>query len=136
MRGISLLIAASILGSCTNASAPPYLARSPSGERAYATALAGKVPGRPISCLPHYDANDMTIVDGQTLAFRVGSRTTYVMHLGPGCEMLGGGTYALLSRRFTGPGMCVGDIQSVIDPLNRISVGSCTVADIVPYTRP
>ena len=136
MRSIPLLIAGSMLASCTNAPPPPYMSRSPSGERAYQTLLAGKVPGRPLSCLPHYEANDMMVIDGRTVAFRMGSRTTYLMHLGPGCEMLGSGTYALLSRQFTGPGMCEGDIQSVIDPLNHISVGSCTIADIVPYTRP
>ena len=136
MRSIPLLIAGTILASCTNVPPPPYMARSPSGERAYQTLLAGKVPGRPISCLPHYDANDMTIVDGRTIAFRVSSRTTYLMHLSQGCEMLGSGTYALLSRQIAGPGMCEGDIQSVVDTMNHISVGSCTIADIVPFTRP
>ena len=136
MRSIPLLIAGTILASCTNVPPPPYMARSPSGERAYQTLLAGKVPGRPISCLPHYDANDMTIIDGRTIAFRMGSRTTYLMHLTQGCEMLGSGTYALLSRQIAGPGMCEGDIQSVVDTMNHISVGSCTIADIVPFTRP
>ena len=136
MRIMSLLIAGTILASCSNAPPPPYMARSPSGERAYQTLLAGKVPGRPLSCLPHYDANDMTIIDGRTVAFRTGSRTTYIMHLSEGCEMAGSGTYALLSRQVGGSGMCRGDIQSVVDTLNRTSVGSCVITDIVPYTRP
>jgi hypothetical protein len=136
MRCIPLLIAVSMLGSCMNAPPPPYMSRSPSGERSYQTLLAGKVPGRPISCLPHYDANDMTVIDGRTIAFRTGSRKTYIMHLSSGCEMLGTGTYALLSRQFASPGMCEGDIQSVVDTQNRITVGSCTIADITPYVRP
>lgn len=136
MRGISLLIAGTILASCSNAPPPPYMARSPTGERAYQTLLAGKVPGRPLSCLPNYNANDMTIIDGRTIAFRVGSRTTYIMHLTQGCEMLGGGSYALLSRQYGGPGTCRGDIQSVVDTLNHMTVGSCTVGEIIPYTRP
>jgi hypothetical protein len=136
MRILSLLIAGTILASCTNAAPPPYMARSPSGERAYQMALVGKVPGRPLSCLPNYNANDMTVIDGRTVAFRVTGRTTYIMHLSEGCEMLGSGTYALLSKQYGGPGMCRGDIQQVVDTLNHTSVGSCVVADIVPYTRP
>ena len=136
MRSIPLLVAAGLLASCTNASPPPYMSRSPSGERAYQMLVANKVPGRPISCLPHYYSNDMSIIDGRTVAFRVSSRTSYVMHLGPGCEMLGSGTYALVSRQYGGVGMCRGDIQSVVDIMNHSSAGSCVITDIVPYTRP
>jgi hypothetical protein len=107
-----------------------------SGQRAYETLLAGKVPQRPITCLPNYYANEQTTIDGRTLAFRVGSRTTYIMHLSAGCEMLGSGTYALLSRQIGGPGMCRGDIEQVVDTMNHVSVGSCTITDIVPYVRP
>lgn len=134
MRSIPLLIAASLLFSCAGPP-PPYMERSPRGQQAYDTLLAGKVPGRPVSCLQHYDANDMTVIDGRTLAFRVGSRTTYIMHLTQGCELLSGGTYALLSRQFGATGMCRGDIEQVVDTLNRTNVGSCTVTDIIPYTK-
>ena len=136
MRCIPLLIACSMLGSCMDASPPPYMSRSPSGERAYQTLLVGKVPGQPIGCLPPRSSNDMSIIDGRTIAFRVGTGTVYLMHLNPGCEMLGTGTYALLSRQYGSPGMCRGDIESVVDTLNHMNVGSCTVADIVPYRRP
>ena len=136
MRCIPLLIACSMLGSCMNASPPPYMSRSPSGERAYQTLLTGKVPGRPVSCLPNRSADNMSIIDGRTVAFRVGTGTVYLMHLGPGCEMLGSGSYALVSRQFGSPGMCRGDIESVADLMNHTNAGSCTITDIVPYTRP
>lgn len=136
MRTVPLLVAGSILASCTNAAPPPYVERSPSGQRAYAMLLTGKVPQRPISCLQNYLANDQSIIDGRTLAYRMGSRTTYVMHLSPGCEALGSGTYALLSRQVGGMGMCRGDIEQVVDTVNHMTVGSCTVTDIVPYVRP
>jgi hypothetical protein len=134
MRSISLLIAGTILASCT-AAPPPAMTRSPSGERAYQSLLAGKVPGTPISCLPDYNANDMSVIDGQTLGFRVGTGTTYIVHLGPGCDLLGSGNYALLSRQFGNAQLCRGDIQQVVDTLNHINVGSCTITDIIPYTR-
>lgn len=138
MGRISLLIAASILASCTTAPPPPGAAmRSASGERAYQSLIAGRVPGRPITCLPNYYSNNMTVIDGRNIAFSVGSRTVYLVRLTAGCDLLsGGGPYALLSRQFGGQGTCRGDIQHVVDTMNRMSVGSCSVAEIIPYTRP
>lgn len=138
MRRISLLVAGSILASCTTAPPPPDAAmRSSSGERAYQSLIASRVPGRPISCLPNYNSNNMTVIDGRNIAFSVGTRTVYLVRLTAGCDLLsGGGPYALLSRQFGGQGTCRGDIQQVVDTLNRVNVGSCTVAEIVPYTRP
>jgi hypothetical protein len=137
MRSISLLIATVILACCTTAAAPPGPAmRSASGERAYQTLIANKVAGAPMNCLPTYHQNDMSIIDGRNVVFRTGTRTAYLVRLTPGCELLGSGNYALLSRQFGGTQLCHGDIQQVIDIQNRITVGSCTVADIVPYTRP
>ena len=136
MRGISLLLLGATLVSCTTAPPPGYSERSPSGQRAYTSLLTGRVPGRPLSCLPNYNANDMSVIDGRTIAFRVGTRTVYLVHLSEGCGLLGSGPYALLSRQFGGTGLCRGDIQQVFDTMNHMTVGSCVVSDIVPYVRP
>jgi hypothetical protein len=138
MRRISLLITGSILASCTAVPPSPDPAlRNPSGERAYQSLIAGKVPGRPLSCLPNYNSNNMTVIDGRNIVFSVGMRTVYLVRLTAGCDLLsGGGPYALLSRQFGGQGTCRGDIQQVVDTLSRTNVGSCTVAEIIPYTRP
>jgi hypothetical protein len=136
MRGISLFLIGATLASCTAGPEQP-LTRSPRSQQEYMSLIAGKVPGPEVSCLPSYNANDMTVIDGRTLAFRRGAGTAvYIMHLTPGCEMVGGGTYALLSRQYGGMGLCRGDIQQVIDTLNRFTVGSCTIGAIVPYMRP
>lgn len=134
MRGISFLLIAATLGSCSTA--PQPVTRSPSGQRAYEAILAGKVAGPPVSCLPNYNANDMSVIDGRTLGFRVGTGTTYLVHLSEGCGLLGSGNYALLSRQVGGLGLCRGDIQQVVDTMNHITVGSCTIGEIVPYTKP
>ncbi len=138
MRSILLLVAGTVLASCTAAPPPPDTAiQTPSGARAAQSLLRGKVAGQPINCLPNYNANDMSVIDGRTIAFSVGASTVYLVHLNPGCDMLGGGgPYALLSRQFGGAGTCRGDIEQVVDTLNHINVGSCTVAEIVPYRRP
>jgi hypothetical protein len=134
MRGISFLLIAATLGSCSTA--PQPVTRGPSGQRAYEAILAGKVAGPPVSCLPNYNANDMSVIDGRTLGFRVGTGTTYLVHLSEGCGLLGSGNYALLSRQVGGLGLCRGDIQQVVDTMNHITVGSCTIGEIVPYTKP
>jgi len=137
MRRMSLLIAGTILASCTTAPPPPSASmRTASGQRAYETLIAGKVAGAPMNCLPTYHQNDMSVIDGQSIAFRSGTRTAYLVRFTPGCELLDAGHYALLSRQFGGTQLCRGDIQQVVDITNRMTVGSCTVADITPYSRP
>jgi hypothetical protein len=135
MRSISLLLLGATLTACTAAAVQPPT-RSPRAQQEYLSLLAGKTARPEVNCLPNYSANDMTVIDGRTLGFRRGTGTVYVMHLTPGCEMLGGGAYALLSRQYGGTGLCRGDIQQVIDTMNRITVGSCTIGAIVPFTRP
>ena len=72
MRGSSLLLIGAALGSCSTA--PERVVRSSTGQIAYDKLVADKVAGPPISCLPNYNANDMSVIDSQTVAFRVGGR--------------------------------------------------------------
>ena len=136
MRSIPLLLLGVTLASCTATAAEEPAARSPRAQQQYLSLIAGKTPRPELSCLPNYDANDMTVIDGRTLAFQRGTGTVYIMHLTPGCEMAGGGGYALVSRQFGGTGLCRGDIQQVADLRNHINVGSCTIGAIIPYVRP
>ena len=133
MRGISLLLLGATLASCTTGPEPAPT-RSVRAQQEYMSLIAGKAPRPELSCLPNYSANDMTVIDGRTLGFRRGTGTVYLVHLTPGCDMLGG-PYALLSKQYGGTGLCRGDIQQVVDLTNRITVGSCTIGAIVPYVR-
>lgn len=134
MRALLFLTGGALLASCTTAPPPPT--PDARAQAQFQQLVADKVAQPPISCLPSYNTNDMVVINGRTLAFRVGSRTTYVAHLSPGCELIGTGTYALVSRQFGGGGTCSGDIQQVFDTASRMNVGSCTIAEIVPYARP
>lgn len=129
-----LLLSGAALASCTTA--PPAPTRDARAQAQYEQLVRGKVAQAPISCVPNYNTNDMVVIDGRTIAFRVGSRTSYVAHLSPGCELIGGGNYALVSRQFGGGGTCRGDIQQVLDVSSRMNVGSCTIAEIIPYATP
>jgi hypothetical protein len=135
MRRISLLIAGSVLASCTTAPPPPQ-GPDPRALQEYQRLVDGKVAQAPISCLPNYYSNDMRTIDSHTLGFRVGQSRAYIVHLTPGCELLDRGNYTLLSRQPGGMGLCQNDIQEVVDLQNHTHVGSCSVADIIPYYRP
>ena len=135
MRSIHLLIAGTLLASCT-AAPPGPPPPSASGQRAAQNLLTGKVAGQPMSCLPPYNSDkNMSVLDGRTIAFNPSPNTVYVVKLTPGCENLDGGPYALVSKQAGGLGLCQGDIQQVVDTMSRINAGSCTVAEIIPYTR-
>jgi hypothetical protein len=133
MRGLGLALIGAALASCTTAPEPSQ--RNAKKERELQTLLAGKAAGAPVSCMPNYNSNDMRIIDGRNVAFRLGSQTVYLMHLSPGCQLLGSGNYALLTRQSGGMGYCRGDIVQVFDPTSRITVGSCGIDEIVPYSR-
>jgi hypothetical protein len=131
VRCLALVLLAAGLASCA---APQPYRQSPQAQQQLNLLLAGKVPGRPVSCLPNYNANDMQVIDGRNVAFKLGSRTVYMMHLSAGCELLGNGGYALLTKQFGGMGMCQGDIARVFDTTSRFTIGSCAIERIVPFT--
>jgi hypothetical protein len=79
----------------------------------------------------------MRVIDDETIAFRDGSKRTYVAHIpGGGCSNLGTGHYALVTRQMGSADLCRGDIAQVVDTLNGFTVGSCVFGDIVPYVAP
>lgn len=134
MRSLSILLLAGLLASC--AAVPPQPMRTADRQQEFQRLLGDKVAGPPQSCLPSYNANDLSIIDGRTLIYRVGTGRAYLVTLTPGCEQISTGGYALVTRSFGGMGMCQGDIAQVSDVLNRQLAGSCTIGSIVPYARP
>jgi hypothetical protein len=78
----------------------------------------------------------MVIIDENTIAFRTGGgNRVYVAHTNGCTNLRPGGPYALLTRQYGGPGLCSGDIAQVIDPLNRMTVGSCVFSNFTPYVK-
>ncbi|MFL6758350.1 hypothetical protein [Sphingomonas sp.] len=134
MRVMPLLLVSCVLASCTTAPQPTM--RSPDKQTELAQLLAGKVAQRPISCLPHYQASDMRVIDDDTIAFRDGSRRTFVAHMNGGCSNLGSGSTALVTHQFGTSDLCSGEIARVVDTANGITVGSCSFGEFTPYTRP
>ena len=134
MRVISLLVAGVALASCTTA--PQPIARDAGKQAELAQLLAGKVAQRPMTCLPHYQANDMRVIDEDTIAFRDGPSRTIVTHMNGGCSNLGRPSYALVTHMVASANLCSGDIATVVDTQNGMTVGSCTFSEFTPYVRP
>ena len=134
-RLLTLIVAPLALAACSTEMAGP-VQRTSKQEAMMRRELAGKVPGKPVSCLPSYRAGDMTIVDDNTILFRDGRRT-YVQSPRGGCAPLGSGNYTLVTKSFGGSGLCRGDIARVVDLQGGgMTVGSCSFDDFVPYDRP
>lgn len=130
MRSITLLLTAAALAGC--ATAPPP-GRTAEAEAHLQKLLANRVPSQPMSCLPHYRADNMVVIDDNTVVFRDG-RTVYRNDFQGGtCSRLGSGFYALLTKTYGGTGLCRGDIASVVDTSTGMHVGSCVLGDFVPY---
>ena len=129
MRFVSFLIAGAALASCSTVEPQ----RTAEREQHLQRLTAGKVAAAPTSCVPATMARDMSVIDGRTLAFRSGSRTTHIVHLTQGCSAVTSPGYTLLTRQFGGSGLCRGEIARVVDLTSASTVGSCGIAEIIPF---
>lgn len=134
MRHIALILAGAGLFACSTA--PQPVVRSADKQAEYAKLIDGKVAGQPTNCLPSYNADDMRVIDDNTLVFRQSGNRVYVANLQGGCPYLGRGGYAMVTRQVGTGGLCRGDIAQVVDTGSGISVASCVFGDFTPYTKP
>lgn len=131
MRNILPIVGAAILTSC--ATQPPSPTEIAESQAALQKLIGGKIAGQPITCLPHYRADDMVRIDDSTVAFRQGS-TVYVNHLKGECSHLKDSFYALVTHG-SRIGLCNGDIAQVRDVSTGTIVGGCALGDFTPYSK-
>jgi hypothetical protein len=131
-RTIPILLLSAALTGC--AAELPTAPRSEQAQAKLQQTLAGRVAGPATACLQRQQTNDMITVDDYTVLFRRGS-TYYRNDLPGGCNGLGSGFYTLVTRSPSGS-LCRGDIATVADARTGVTVGSCTLGDFVPYSRP
>ena len=134
MRNIALIVAGAWLAACSTA--PQPVVRTAEKQAEYARLLEGKVAGPTTSCLPSYNADDMRVIDDNTVVFRQGARRAYVAHLEGGCANLGRGGFAMVTRQFGNGSLCRGQIATVVDTGSGMTVGSCVFGNFTPYTTP
>ena len=134
MRLPALLTAALLTGACA-ATPVQNQPRSMQAQQQLDRYLTGRFAGTPQSCLPRFSADDMVIVDDNTILFRDGGRVWRTEMQG-GCPGLSRGHYALVTRQFGTSGLCRGEIAQLLDTAAGFTAGSCSFGDFVPYSRP
>ena len=92
MRGISLLLLGMTVASCAAPAPEPTV--SPKAEREFQYFVAGRTAGAPLSCMPTFNANDMVVLNDDTVGFKVGGRV-FVAHMQGGCNNLGSPGYTV-----------------------------------------
>jgi hypothetical protein len=133
MRVAAILLITAAASACAGSAVSEP--RTPRAEIELQKELVGKVAGAPVKCLPSYRSNDMTIIDDNTILFRDGRNRVYRNDPLGGCSPMGNGGYTLVTRSLSGQ-MCRGDIVQVVDLRSRMTAGSCSLSDFVPYQVP
>ena len=134
MRVILFALVGTGLAACSTATEPPV--RSADSQAKYLKAIDGKVAGATMNCLPTYNANDMQVIDDQTIVFRQSGSRVVVANLNGSCDNLGQPGFALVTRQPGGSGMCSGDIATVLQTSSGITAGSCVIGSFTPYSTP
>ena len=98
-----------------------------------AKALAGRIAGKPQSCISLRDARSSQIVDETAIIYEISRKRWMVNFPAGGCASLRPNRALVTVTPSTQ--QCRGDIARVIDPPAPIEYGSCGLGDFVPYTR-
>ena len=134
MRALGPILLASTLAACTT-SPPQMMERNARAEARLQEELAGLVvTGQPTSCIPNWRADQMIVIDDDTILFRDGPNRIWRNETRGNCNMLDRG-YTLVIRQ-TGSQLCSGEIGQVVDLQSGVSGGSCVLGEFVAYNRP
>lgn len=138
MRIVTPILMVAALSGCAYGPPAPPVQQAQLDARAQsrvAQLLSGKVAGAPESCLPNWQAREMTVISDTMIIFRASPGRVWVQTPQNACNLLSAGPYALLTRSSTGA-LCRGDIAQVVDTMSHTNVGSCVMGDFVPFVRP
>lgn len=131
MRMPYLLLGAALIG----AAMPAIAAQrdNKAGEAALAKAIAGRVAGKPVSCINQPSIRSSQVIDRTAIVYESGG-TLYVNRPRIGAESLDSDD--ILVSRTTGSQLCSLDSIRLLDNASRIEQGFVTLGEFVPYTKP
>jgi len=130
MRMPYLLLGAVLAGAAVPAVAAQRDAKA--GEAALAKAIAGRVAGKPVSCINQPSIRSSQVIDGTAIVYEVGG-TLYVNRPRIGAESLDDDD--ILVSRTVGAQLCSLDTIDLVDNASRINQGFVSLGDFVPYTK-
>ncbi len=131
MRGW-MLLAPAMLAGCAGGTEPPRLTERQAAR--LEAALAGKVPGEPVSCIPRHPQASLTAISGSVLLYRVSGRLIYRNDLIGSCPGLARGDTLVV--RPWGSQYCRGDIARSADLTIGMTTGACALGSFTPYRTP
>ena len=127
----SLLLGAALIG--TGAAAPAATRDNGKSEAKLASALEGRVAGKPVSCISMRDITSTEIFDGTAILYRVGGGRVYVNRPKIAADALDDDD--ILVTKTYGSQLCNLDTVKLIDRGSRFEHGFVGLGDFVPYTR-
>ena len=113
-----------MVAACSSSAVPP-------GD-ASASVIAGRVAGKPQSCISSQTSEGLHAIDSATLAYGSGS-TIYINRLGYRCPGLG--DLSTIITEVRGGQYCRGDHIRALEQGSIIPGPSCNLGDWVPYRR-
>jgi hypothetical protein len=126
MRALMLIAAAGLAASCSRPVSPP--------GQDFAQVTAGRTAGPAETCITSNPAENLHVIDPQTLAYGYG-RTIYINRLPAACPALSQFN-TLIVEGGTGGQYCRGDRVRGLEPGAIIPGPSCNLGDWVPYRQP
>jgi hypothetical protein len=126
MRPLMLIAAAGLAASCSRPVTPP--------GNDFAQVTAGRVAGPAETCITSNPAENLHVIDPQTVAYGYG-RTIYINRLQAACPALSQFN-TLIVEGGTGGQYCRGDRVRGLEPGAIIPGPSCNLGDWVPYRQP
>jgi len=95
-------------------------------------ALAGRTPGKPVSCIQLPRVGSTQIFDSGAILYRMNGGPDY-LNKPDGCDILR--SDRATATRTPSTSICRGDLLRVFDPVAHFDYGACPLGDFVPYPR-
>ncbi len=96
--------------------------------------LAGKVAGKPVSCISDFNNTNLVRVSDGILLYRVSGNLVYKNTLRSPCPGLARDSDVIVSEQF-GSQKCRGDLLKLVDRSSGIQGPVCSLGDFVPYRK-
>ena len=126
MRALMLIAAAATVVSCSRPAMPQ--------RSDFAEAVAGRVAGAPQMCISTNQAENLRVLDPQTVAYGFGPKI-YVNRLAAACPGISQFNTIIVEPGIGGQ-YCRNDRIRGLEPGTTIPGPSCNLGDWVPYRRP
>lgn len=126
----ALLLLALAVGASAKTPQPAQL--DPKEAKELASALDGKVAGKPVTCVSTFRGNNLHAIGDHTLVYRISKKLTYRNDLQGSCHGLRFGDALVL--KVWGDQYCRGDIAHAVNLQSGTLNGTCVLGDFVPYT--